>query len=90
MKKNAIDVMGMDEIGIDGHILISSDNQVFINRCLLEMSQRNQPEKIIVLSDTPLMEEIPDNLDVEWIEGDSNSRKSFLVSQIIRGESCPD
>jgi len=81
LEKNAIDVMGMDEIGIDGHILISSDNQVFINRCLLEMSQRNQPEKIIVLSDTPLMEEIPDNLDVEWIEGDSNSEKSFLEAR---------
>ena len=81
LEKNAINVMGMDEIGIDGHILISSDNQVFINRCLLEMSQRNQPEKIIVLSDTPLMEEIPDNLDVEWIEGDSNSENSFLEAR---------
>ncbi|MCH2285755.1 MAG: potassium channel family protein, partial [SAR324 cluster bacterium] len=71
LEKQAIDVMGMDEIGLDGHILISSDNKVFINRCLLEMSQRNQPEKIIVLSNIPLLEEIPGNLNVEWIEGDS-------------------
>jgi len=81
LEKNAIDVMGMDEIGIDGHILISSDNQVFINRCLLEMSQRNQPEKIVVLSDLPLMEKIPENLNVQWIEGDSNSEKSFLEAR---------
>ncbi|HIO62411.1 MAG TPA: potassium channel protein, partial [Deltaproteobacteria bacterium] len=78
LEKDAIDIIGMDEIGIDGHILISSDNQVFINRCLLEMSQRNQPEKIVVLTDIPILDEIPVNLDVEWIEGDSNSEISFL------------
>ncbi len=77
LENHAIDIIGMDEIGIDGHILISSDNQVFINRCLLELGQRNQPEKIVVLTDTPILEEIPGNLDVEWIEGDSNSEKSF-------------
>ena len=71
----------MDEIGLDGHILISSDNQVFINRCLLEMSQRNQQEKIVVLSDIPRLEEIPGNLEVEWIEGNSNSEKSFLEAR---------
>ncbi|HIO62057.1 MAG TPA: hypothetical protein EYN39_09695, partial [Deltaproteobacteria bacterium] len=81
LEKQAIDVMGMDEIGLDGHILISSDNKVFINRCLLEMSQRNQPEKIIVLTNIPLLEEIPGNLNVEWIEGDSNSEKSFLEAK---------
>ena len=67
----------MDEIGIDGHILISSDNQIFINRCLLEMSHRNQQEKIVVLTNTPILDEMPGNLDIEWIEGDSNSEKSF-------------
>ena len=81
LEKQAIDVMGMDEIGLDGHILISSDNKVFINRCLLEMSQRNQPEKIIVLTNIPLLEEIPGNLNVEWIEGDSNSENSFLEAR---------
>jgi voltage-gated potassium channel len=81
LEEHAIDVIGMDEIGLDGHILISSDNQVFINRCLLEMSQRNQQEKIVVLSDIPMFEEIPSNLEVEWIEGDSNSEKSFLEAR---------
>ncbi|MCH2271248.1 MAG: ion channel [SAR324 cluster bacterium] len=81
LEKDAIDIIGMDEIGIDGHILISSDNQVFINRCLLEMSQRNQPEKIVVLTDIPILDEIPVNLDVEWIEGDSNSEISFLEAR---------
>ena len=81
LEKQAIDVMGMDEIGLEGHILISSDNKVFINRCLLEMSQRNQPEKIIVLTNIPLLEEIPGNLNVEWIEGDSNSENSFLEAR---------
>ncbi len=81
LENQAIDVMGMDEIGLDGHILISSDNKVFINRCLLEMSKRNQPEKIIVLSNIPLLEDIPGNLNVEWIEGDSNSEKSFLEAK---------
>jgi len=75
---NAIDISGMDEIGIDGHILISSDNQIFIDRCLNEMSKRMQSEKIVVLSENSILEEIPKNLDVEWIEGDSNSEKSFL------------
>ena len=77
LEEHAIDVIGMDEIGIDGHILISSDNRFFIERCLFEMSQRNQQEKIVVLSEIPILEEIPYNLDVEWIEGDSNSEKSF-------------
>jgi voltage-gated potassium channel len=77
LEEHAIEVIGMDEVGIEGHILISSDNLVFINRCLLEMSQRNQQEKIVVLSEISMMDEIPDNLDVEWIEGDSNSEKSF-------------
>jgi len=75
---NAIDISGMDEIGIDGHILISSDNQVFIDRCLNEMSKRMLSEKIVVLSENPILEVMPENLDVEWIEGDSNSEKSFL------------
>ena len=77
LEEHAIDVIGMDEVGVEGHILISSDNLVFINRCLMEMSQRNQQEKIVVLSEISMMDEIPDNLDVEWIEGDSNSEKSF-------------
>ena len=81
LEEHAIEVIGMDEIGIEGHILISSDNLVFINRCLLEMSQRNQQEKIVVLSKISVMEEIPDNLDVEWIEGDSNSEKSFQLAR---------
>ena len=77
LEEHAIEVIGMDEIGLDGHILISSDNLVFINRCLLEMSQRNQPEKIVVLSEISVIDEMPDNLDVEWIEGNSNSEKLF-------------
>ena len=77
LERHAVEVIGMDEIGIEGHILISSDNLVFINRCLLEMSQRNQQEKIVVLSENSIMEDIPDNLNVEWIEGDSNSEKIF-------------
>ncbi len=81
LENNAIDIIGMDEIGIDGHILISSDNQIFINRCLLEMSHRNQQEKIVVLTNTPILDEMPGNLDIEWIEGDSNSEKSFHQSR---------
>ena len=77
LENHAVDIIGMDEIGIDGHILISSDNQIFINRCLLEMSHRNQQEKIVVLTNTPIVDEMPGNLDIEWIEGDSNSEKSF-------------
>ena len=77
LENHAIDIIGMDEIGIDGHILISSDNQIFINRCLLEMSHRNQQEKIVVLTNTPILDQMPGNLDIEWIEGDSNSEKSF-------------
>ena len=76
-ERHAVEVIGMDEIGIEGHILISSDNLVFINRCLLEMSQRNQQEKIVVLSEHSILDEIPDNLNVEWIEGDTNSEKIF-------------
>ena len=49
LDNQAVEIIGMDEIGIDGHILISSDNQIFINRCLLEMSHRSQKEKIVVL-----------------------------------------
>ena len=77
LERHAVEVIGMDEIGIEGHILISSDNLVFINRCLLEMSQRNQQEKIVVLSEHSILDEIPDNLNVEWIEGDTNSEKIF-------------
>jgi len=77
LERHAVEVIGMDEIGIEGHILISSDNLVFINRCLLEMSQRNQKEKIVVLSEHSILDEIPDNLNVEWIEGDTNSEKIF-------------
>ena len=77
LENHAIDIIGMDELGIDGHILISSDNQIFINRCLLEMSHRNQQEKIVVLTNTPILDEMPGNLDIEWIEGDSNSEISF-------------
>ena len=75
LENHAIDIIGMDEIGIDGHILIISDNQIFINRCLLEMSHRNQQEKIVVLTNTPILDEMPGNLDIEWIEVDSNSEK---------------
>ena len=81
LENHAIEIIGMDEIGIDGHILISSDNQIFINRCLLEMSHRNQQEKIVVLTNTPILDEMPGNLDIEWIEGDSNSEKSFHQSR---------
>lgn len=77
LERHAVEVIGMDEIGIEGNILISSDNLVFINRCLLEMSQRNQQEKIVVLSEHSILDEIPDNLNVEWIEGDTNSEKIF-------------
>ena len=77
LERHAVEVIGMDEIGIEGDILISSDNLVFINRCLLEMSQRNQKEKIVVLSEHSILDEIPDNLNVEWIEGDTNSEKIF-------------
>ena len=77
LENHAVDIIGMDEIGLDGHILISSDNQIFINRCLLEMSHRNHREKIVVLTNTPILDEMPGNLNIEWIEGDSNSEKSF-------------
>ncbi|GIT71925.1 MAG: hypothetical protein Ct9H300mP28_17390 [Pseudomonadota bacterium] len=43
----------------------------------LEMSHRNQQEKIVFLTNTPILDEMPGNLDIEWIEGDSNSEKSF-------------
>ena len=56
LERHAVEVIGMDEIGIEGHILISSDNLVFINRCLLEMSQRNQQEKIVVLSEHSILD----------------------------------
>ncbi|MBC8259290.1 MAG: NAD-binding protein [SAR324 cluster bacterium] len=81
LEEHAVEVIGMDEIGLKGHILISSDNLVFIKRCLFELSLRKQQEKIVVLSDIPLLEEIPANLNVEWIEGDSNSEKSFLQAK---------
>ena len=81
LEEHAIEVSGMDAIGLDGHILISSDNKIFINRCLIEMGQRNQKEKIVVLSDIPMLEKIPGNLDVEWIEGDPNSENSFLEAR---------
>ncbi|MDC0188169.1 NAD-binding protein [bacterium] len=86
LDNQAVEIIGMDEIGIDGHILISSDNQIFINRCLLEMSHRSQKEKIVVLTNTPILDEMPGNLDIEWIEGDSNSEKSFQQAKSTKAK----
>ncbi len=86
LDNQAVEIIGMDEIGIDGHILISSDNQIFINRCLLEMSHRNQKEKIVVLTNTPIFDEMPGNLNIEWIEGDSNSEKSFQQAKSTKAK----
>ena len=86
LDNQAVEIIGMDEIGIDGHILISSDNQIFINRCLLEMSHRSQQEKIVVLTNTQILDEMPGNLDIEWIEGDSNSEKSFQQAKSTKAK----
>ena len=86
LENQAVEIIGMDEIGIDGHILISSDNQIFINRCLLEMSHRSQQEKIVVLTNTQILDEMPGNLDIEWIEGDSNSEKSFQQAKSTKAK----
>ena len=86
LDNQAVEIIGMDEIGIDGHILISSDNQIFINRCLMEMSHRSQQEKIVVLTNTQILDEMPGNLDIEWIEGDSNSEKSFQQAKSTKAK----
>ena len=74
---HGIDVLGMEDLRIEGHLLISSDNPIFIERMLLEMSHCELEDHIVVLTNLPPMEQMPDNLSLEWIQGSSNSEEAF-------------
>ena len=76
-EENGVPVLGMEELPIEGHLLISSDNQVFIERLLVEMSRCTLSEPVKVLSEIQPIETCPENLDIEWIQGPSNAEESF-------------
>lgn len=75
--EQGMDVLGMDDIRIDGHLLICSDNPVFIDRMLFEMSHCELEDHIVVLSNLTPSEQLPENLSLEWIKGSSNSEEAF-------------
>ena len=77
LEEHGIEVFGMDDIRIDGHLLINSDNPIFIRRMLRELSRGELGDHIVVLTSLPQSEEIPENLSVEWIQDPTNSEESF-------------
>jgi Trk K+ transport system NAD-binding subunit/uncharacterized tellurite resistance protein B-like protein len=77
LEEHGIEVFGMDDIRIDGHLLINSDNPIFIRRMLRELSRGELGDHIVVLTSLPQSEEIPENLSVEWIEDPTNSEEAF-------------
>ena len=77
LEEHGIEVFGMDDIRIDGHLLINSDNPIFIRRMLRELSRGELGDHIVVLTSLSKSEEIPENLSVEWIEDSTNSEEAF-------------
>ena len=75
--EDAIQLIGMADIPIDGHLIISSDNPIFIKRLLSEMSRTETDEPIKILSEITPFEDLPENLNIEWIHGPSNAEESF-------------
>ena len=75
--EDGVQLIGMDEIPIDGHLIISSDNPVFIKRLLSEMSRTEIEEPIKILSEINPFDDKPENLNIEWIHGPSNAEESF-------------
>ena len=77
LEEHGIEVLGMDDIRIEGHLLINSDNPIFIRRMLRELSRGELRDHIVVLTSLPQSEEIPENLSVEWIQDPTNTEEAF-------------
>jgi voltage-gated potassium channel len=77
LEEHGIDVSGMDDIRIEGHLLINSDNPIFIRRMLRELSRSEMADHVVILTGQPKSEEIPENLSVEWIQDPNNSEEAF-------------
>ena len=75
-EEHGIEVLGMDDIRIEGHLLINSDNPIFIRRMLRELSRGELGDHIVVLTSLAQSEEIPENLSVEWIQDPTNTEEA--------------
>ncbi len=76
-EEHALEISGMEDLRVEGHLVISSDNLMFIERLLRELQKARTRERVVVITESPRLEHFPEGLEVDWIEGVSNSEASF-------------
>lgn len=77
LDEHCIEVLGLEDLRLEGHLLINSDNPIFIERMLREMAGCELRDHIVVLTDQPQPEDLPENISVEWVYDPTNSEDSF-------------
>lgn len=80
-EEDSIDVIGMDDIRLDGHVLLISDNALFLERMLEEIALSKMHDHVVVVSPLAPIKKIPEDLPVEWITDHDGSEESFRKSR---------
>ena len=78
---DSIDYQGDAEVEVSGNILICSDNHVFLESILRELSYLENLAGIVVISEVDPEEVNQGRLEVDWIRECSYSLESFKLAQ---------
>ena len=77
LDEHALEIAGMEDLRVEGHLVISSDNLMFIDRMLKELQKARVKDRVVVITEHTPLEQFPEGLEIDWIEGVSNSEASF-------------
>jgi len=80
-EEDALEISGVEDLRVEGHLVVSSDNLMFIERMLGELKKARVPDRIVVITENLPEESIPEGLEVNWVQGKSNSEHSFRKAQ---------
>ena len=78
---DSIDYQGDAEVAVSGNILICSDNPVFLESILRELSYLENLAEIVVISEVDPEEVNQGRLEVDWIRECSYSLEAFKLAQ---------
>lgn len=78
---HAKSLIGMEEIPLAGHIIVSSDNEDFIHKMLHEFEFFEIKDEIVVITEAKKPQELPSELNLEWIVEDSHSVNAITLAR---------
>ncbi len=86
MEEDGIEIIGLQEISEEGHILIASDDAPFISRILDEIQQAHIKGDIVILSNlAPFPDKVMEK-GIEWVQVSSHSDYSARLGRAERAK----